>query len=384
MTKIMKIGVFISIFGTLSLIYACKKTSDAPNYGLPVITRIAPSTHIDTSIGSGIFNEWLIIFGTHLGSTQNVSFNGITVPYNEIYATDTSISIKIPRVIPKNVTNTIEVTTKGGTASHSFTVNVPPLKVNAILNEYTPIGDTLVLIGENFDLYRITKDTGFVTFTGGSGSKVVSATSDTIKTIVPQGAQPGPLSISGDPTLCDLAKVKTSGWYMDNRNFLFDMSNYWGWNGRDFISSGPTPQPINGPYFKVKKDWAGGWAWAPFCSNGCAIPEALVNDPSQYINYALKFEMSTPPGSPALPAPLYMCFNSGDFKDYFYDPTGKGIFPFSTNGKWQTFTVPLKDWGNLNGFIFKSSMIMEFMIKTPNPLQSDFSICNLRLVPIKF
>jgi hypothetical protein len=367
----------------MSLTYAFKKTSNSPNYGLPAITRIAQPTNADTSIVSGIFNEWLVIYGTHLESTQSVSFNGIMVPYDQLYATDTSISIKIPRVIPDNVTNTIEVITKGGTASHSFTVNIPPLKVNAILDEYTPIGDTLIIIGENFDLYKVTADTGLVVFTGGASSKVISATSDTIQVIVPQGAQPGQLSISGDPALGDLAKVKTSGWYMDNRNFLFDMNNYWGWNGRDFISSGPDPHPINGPYFKVEKDWAGGWAWAPFCSNNCAIPEALVDDPGQYINYALKFEMHTPIGSPALPAPLYMCFNSGDFKDYFYDPTGKGLFPFSTNGKWQTFTVPLKDWGNLDGFTFKPSMIMEFMIKAADPSQSNFSICNLRLVPIK-
>jgi hypothetical protein len=112
------------------------------------------------------------------------------------------------------------------------------------------------------------------------------------------------------------------------------------------------------------------------------MPQALVDDPSQYVNYALKFEMNVPAGPPSLPLKLYMVFNSGNFKEFFYDPSGSGSFPFTTNGKWETFTVPLKSWGNLDGLEFSNPIIMEFMLKDANPSQSDFAICNFRMVPI--
>ena len=55
----------------------------------------------------------------------------------------------------------------------------------------------------------------------------------------------------------------------------------------------------------------------------------------------------------------------------------------STKGKWETFTVPLKSWGNLDGLAFSNPIVMEFMLKDANPSQSDFAICNFRMVPIK-
>jgi hypothetical protein len=133
----------------------------------------------------------------------------------------------------------------------------------------------------------------------------------------------------------------------------------------------------------VSKNWQGGYAWDPFCSNNCAMPAELVSDPSQYVNYAVKFELYTPATLPAMPLTLYMCFNSGNFKEYFFDVSGNNTYPFTTGGKWQTFTAPLSKWGNLQGFAFSDPMIMEFMLKDNNPSVSNFSICNFRMVRIK-
>lgn len=365
--------ILTGILGT-----SCKKDA-APVYGIPTISRVAQP--LDSSgINSGSFTQWVIIYGTNLGSAQSVSFNDQTVPYKAIYASDTSVTVQIPRAIPQNISNTITVTTKGGTATYNFTTVIPALQVTGIFNEYTPIGDTLTLTGQNFDLYGLDTSSTTITFTGGTTVNVVSGTSTTLDVVVPADAQPGPLILKGDAPLN--ISVTTTAWYKDNRNFLFDMSNFNGWNGSSFLSSGPSPAPINGPYFKVIKSWQGNWAWDPFCSNNCAMPQALVDDPSQYVNYALKFEMNVPVGPPSLPLKLYMVFNSGNFKEFFYDPSGTGSFPFTTNGKWETFTVPLKSWGNLDGFKFSNPIIMEFMLKDANPSQSDFAICNFRMVPI--
>ncbi|MBS1606013.1 MAG: IPT/TIG domain-containing protein [Bacteroidetes bacterium] len=369
------VAVFVAgLLGT-----ACKKSS-SDHYNPPTITRVARP--LDTAgLTSGSFTQWVIIYGANLASTQSVSFNDQTVPYAALYASDTSVTVQIPRAIPQNVSNKITVTTKGGTATYAFTVLIPDLQVNDMFNEWVEAGDTLTILGQNFDLYGLDTSATSVGFAGGVTSNVVAGTATALKVIVPAGAQAGPLTIKG-PAPLNISRT-TVAWYKDNRNFLFDMSNFNGWNGASFLSSGPDPAPINGPYFKVAKSWQGGWNWDPFCSNNCAMPAELVSDPTQYVNYALKFEMNVPAGPPSMPLKLYMCFNSGNFKEFFFDVSGTGSYPFTTNGKWQTFTAPLSAWGNLQGFSFSNPIIMEFMLKDSNPSQSNFSICNFRMVRIK-
>lgn len=366
---------FCCLFLSITII-SCKKSGF--DYGVPTITKVTVP-NVAKAIDTASLNQWLIIYGTNLASAQSVTFNDQTVPYDSIYANDTSVTVKIPRVIPSKVTNVVTVTTKGGVATYNFVTSIPVFLLTGMFNEYTPVGDTLTLLGQNFDLYGFTKDGTTVTFTGGKTATLTSASASALKLVVPSGVNPGPLTIKGAAPLNTTAT--SAAWYMDNRNFLFSMSPYGGWNGSSFISSGTTPVAINGPYFSVIKSWSSGWPWDPFCSNNCSLPNGLVNVSGAYINYALKFEMWTPASGNALPMKLYMCFNSGVFKDYYFD-AGGGVYPFSTGGKWETFTVPLKNWGNLGGFVFSSSMIMEFMLRDTNAGQSNFSICNFRMVPI--
>jgi hypothetical protein len=358
------------LLGTTS----CKKNNSV-NYGVPSISMV--SQPLDPAqIDTGSFTQWVIIYGTNLASAQSVTFNDQAVPYADIYASDTSVTVQIPRAIPQNVSNTVKVTTKGGTATYNFTVLIPALQITDMFNEYTPVGDTLTIVGQNFDLYGLDTTATTVTFTGGQTASVTSGTATTLNVVVPSGAQPGPITVKGPAP--DNVNQATTAWYMDNRNFLVSMTNFTGWNGSAYLSSGPNPAPINGPYFLVNKTFQGGYAWDPWCSNYSNIPAALVNDPTQYVNYALKFEMN----AVAVPEALYMCFNNGNFKNYLYDPSGTNTYPFTTNGKWETFTVPLSSWGNLADFTYTGSMIMEFMCQGGTAAQADFAICNYRLVPI--
>lgn len=361
------------------LLAACKKSATA-TVGKPTITYVAQPLD-SVGIDSGSFTQWVIIYGTNLATTESVTFNDQTAPFNTLYASDTSVTVEIPRAIPQNVTNTLTVTTKGGTATYNFTVLVPDLAVGDMLNEWTAAGDTLTLLGQNFDLYGLDTSATTISFTGGATASVVASSATKLEVIVPGGAQPGPITLKG-PAPLNISRT-TVAWYMDNRNFLFDMSNFTGWNGSSYLSSGPDPAPINGPYFKVDKSWQGNWNWDPFCSDNCAMPAELVNDPTQYVNYGLKFEMNVAAGSPSMPLPLYMVFNSGNFKEFFFDVSGTNTYPFTTNGKWQTFTAPLSAWGNLQGFTFSNPIVMEFMLKNSTASQSNFSICNFRMVRIK-
>src|SRR6187402_1463973 len=163
----MIVGLLAGLLGT-----SCKKDSQ-PGYAMPTITRVAQPLD-SSSINSGAFTQWVIIYGTNLGSTQSVTFNDQSVDYKTIYSSDTSVTVQIPRAIPKDITNTITVTTKGGTATYQFTTMIPDLKLSGMLNEYTAIGDTLILLGQNFDLYDLDTSATTVTFTGGAVVNVVA------------------------------------------------------------------------------------------------------------------------------------------------------------------------------------------------------------------
>jgi hypothetical protein len=359
------------------VIVSCKKDQSL-SYGIPKITKVEQPTDT-TSITNGSFEQWIKIYGTNLASAETVTLNDQVVSDSIFYANDTTVTLMIPRSIPQKVTNTITIVTKGGTATYTFVVSVPAFQFTGMFNEYTPIGDTMTLTGANFDLYDFTALGTSVTFTGGATATVIKAMPKALTLVVPSGAKEGPITIKGAAPLN--VSATSSGWYKDSRNFLFSMNPYTGWNGTSYISTGSDPIPINGPYFKVAKSWSSGWAWDPFLSNNCNIPAALVASATLYKNYAIKFEMYTPISGPALPLKLYMVFNSGNFKEFFYD-AGNGAYPFSTGGKWETFTVPLSSWGNLGGFTFSSTMIMEFMLKDGNASVSNFSICNFRMVPM--
>src|ERR1700744_3719386 len=123
----------------LLLAVSCKK-NDTATYGPPSITRVAQPTDA-ASIDTASFTQWLVIYGNNLATTQSVSFNDQTVAIKDFYASDTSVTIQVPRSIPKDVTNTITITTKSGTASYNFTVLNPNLQLTDLFNEYTAIGD---------------------------------------------------------------------------------------------------------------------------------------------------------------------------------------------------------------------------------------------------
>ena len=183
------------LFLAALFVISCKKDS-APVYGVPTISRVAQPLD-NSGIDSGSFTQWVIIYGTNLASTQSVSFNDQTVVYKTLYASDTSVTVQIPRAIPQDISNTITLTTKGGTATYNFTTVIPALQLNGMFNEYAPIGDTLTLIGQNFDLYGLDTSSTTVTFTGGAKVNVVAGAASTLKVIVPSDAQPGPVMVNG-------------------------------------------------------------------------------------------------------------------------------------------------------------------------------------------
>ncbi len=65
--------------------------------------------------------------------------------------------------------------------------------------------------------------------------------------------------------------------------------------------------------------------------------------------------------------------------------SGNNTYPFNTGGQWETFTATLSTWtgtGGMANYVFTNPVYFDIMLKDANPSQSNFSICNLRLVRI--
>ncbi|QEC44376.1 glycan-binding surface protein [Pseudobacter ginsenosidimutans] len=368
--------IFFLFFALLAGFAGCSKNDDPPP-GAPKITRVTTTIDRTTALTNGELNQWLLIFGENLSGTQKVEFNDLVAEYSNIYSNDTLISVQIPRKLPGNTSNKLVVTTSHGSASFDFPIEIPQLSNNGFEFDYPAIGSELVINGDNFDLYGFTKEGTTVTFTGGVTASLTEATATTLKMLVPAGAQAGALTVKGSAPLS--STFTTKAWYLDNRNILLSMDPFTGWNGAAFISNGPNPTTFAGQkYFKITKTFGGGWAWDPFMSNRIPVPAELVNNQNNFNKYTLKFEVFAAAGSAGIPSPINIVFQDPGYKETWFDPSGRGQYPFTTNGKWMTMSCPMT---NFAGHNFPATPILEIMLRGENAANSDFAITNFRIVP---
>lgn len=375
----MKKSIIYFFFAALLTGFASCSKDDDPPPGAPTISRVTTSNNRTTPLANGELNQWLIIQGKNLSGTQKVVFNDLEAAYKDIFSNDTLVSVQIPRKIPGTINNKLTLTTNYGTVSFDFPIEIPQLKSNGFEFDYPAAGATLTILGDNFDLYGFTKEGTTVTFTGGATAQLTEATATSLKLTVPNGAQPGAVTIKGAAPLS--TTFTTAAWYQDNRGSLVNMDPFGGWNGAAFIANGPDPAPFEAKkYFRINKAWAGGWAWAPFLSASVPMPAGVVGTTANLNDYDLKFEVYAANGSTGISKPINIVFQGNGFKDFMFDPSGKGQYPFTTNGKWVTVSCPMK---NFTGYTFLASTIMEVMLKAADPFNSDFSITNFRIVPNK-
>lgn len=367
---------YILFAGILCSIFSCSDKDEAMP-GAPTITRVTTTLDRTTGLQNGELNQWLIIIGTNLSGTQKVEFNDLVADHKDIYSDDTLVSVQVPRKIPGTINNKLTVTTDHGSVTYDFPIEIPQLKNDGFDFDYAATGTTLTILGDNFDLYGFTKDGTTVTFTGGATAQLTEATANTLKLTVPNGAQPGKLTVKGSAPMN--TTFTTSASYMDNRGILMSMDPYGGWNGSAFLSSGPDPAPFAGQkYFKIVKTFGGGWAWDPFMSNRVPIPADLQNSQANLDKYVLKFEVNTPAGGNGIPSPINIVFQDPGYKETWFDPSGRGSYPFKTDGKWVTMRCPMTAFAGHN---FPANPIMEIMLRGDQPVNANFAITNFRIVP---
>ena len=111
--------------------------------------------------------------------------------------------------------------------------------------EYVATGDVATINGDFF--YKPLT----VSFAGGVVGEVVSVEDKIIKVRVPEGAQPGQVTVK-----TNFGETKSDFWFRDNRNIFISSDPYTGWWNESYVVKTPgagDPPSINGNYIRVKK-----------------------------------------------------------------------------------------------------------------------------------
>ena len=359
-----------------------KAKENKPSTGAPTVDKVVLATDAEFPIEGANFEQVVRIEGTNLGDITSLKFNDIEVDSKEIYSTYDMLLAPIPRALPKEVTNTIYITTKHGELSIPFVVSIPDLTINGLKNEFTQPGDTTVITGDNFDLYGITIEEAIVNL-GNLPVNVIDATRTELTIEIPANAAPkSTLTIKG--ANMDEAYKLT---YMDpGVSQLFDFNNWPGSGAfthssqfpdapKDFLCDGtlegqPEPLVEGGKYIRFNNS-VKAWGWMVMWAGYITVPAEVAADPS---SYDLRFEICTGAKFPILAQARII------LGDYGWYPS-KGGIPVNTYGGWQTVRISADTEALLPNPIDPSTNTAFKIIFSPESAQDfDLSMCNFRFV----
>ncbi len=317
--------------------------ADETSTGAPEITQITTLEKSDSAITAGSFAQMIAILGKNLIGVKSIYFNDVAVDLSTVYAKASRIVLPIPRVLPGTVNNKMEITTSQGKVSYDFTVSVPNLVIKGLYNEYVLPGDTAEIVGDFFDLYKLTPDDGVVHF-GNQELPVISATDKSLFFKVPANATADQV-IKLSSTYANLTTpVAIPGKYRETGFKLIDFENassYNGiWSGANLITDGTNagdPKPLNGKFSRLKGSF-GAWSWNTFFGGGVNVNDQdMIDNKSQY---KLEFEINTNPQVPINMGNLAFQIFDGW---YVWNPA-EGI-AFNTYGQWKTVSFDLSTLG---------------------------------------
>jgi hypothetical protein len=347
------------------LLFVSCSNDKVASYGPPAIYTVVSSTLRTDTLKSGALNNWVLIEGANFVNVTNISFNDAKVRLNDAYITPNEISVRIPRVISQNPTNTITVQTALGSVTYNFKVVYPPLQVFQMDDEFARPGETMAILGKDFDLYGI-DSTSSISF-GGNKIKLTRAAHDTLFVKVPTGIAAG----SEVDILYGSNKVlKVPGFYKDNRKYqinTFDYSYNIQWTNVNCIV-GPDTASISGKYFHFTGSITFDYLidFGPGCGQ---VPDSVFQNAS---HYSFKFEVRT--YQPMAKTGFQFSFGTSE---YNWNPYASGS-PLDTKGRWKTVSFPLTNWPFIKGM---GQWLYFSLAGGSTPELVDLCLDNFRIVP---
>lgn len=333
------------------ILSSCNNNDDAVNGGEPVIhyIRVTDPAKSDSLLAAGRLANLIAIVGDNLGGTKEIWFNDQPAILNPAYITNKSILVNIPNKAPVDLTNQMKlVFGNGDVLVHDFRVAIPAPEVVAMSNEYARIGDIVTLEG-NYYFEPIS-----VTFPGGAVAEVVSVDQTTMEIIVPEGAEPGPISV-----VSNFGTTESRFHYRDQRNILLnydDLTAAGSWRPGVIASE----DGIDGKYLKLGSNEltlnANERIEDPYTSQFWGWTRWGADEPRQLFegfpdDKVLKFEARVIDWYGSNLQIAWGPYSNANNAEAWGNLNGRGLWHpwkeddknFSTNGEWITVTLPLKE-----------------------------------------
>jgi len=367
------------VFLTVVMLFGCnkdivtydkiKKESDVST-APPAISAI---TKVDrtTALAEADLSQLVMIQGTNLSGLKSIKFNDVDADLSQAYVKAKEIIVPVPRILPGTVNNKVTVTTALGETTFDLKINVPALQVSGLFNEFALPGDTTTIVGDNFDIYKLTKEDAKVSF-GGTQATVLSGDQKTLTVIVPASIPKAEAVVTViTPELPDGLKMnyRHLGQIVNIQNKL--------WQGEQWLTNGTNlgdPKAINGQFSHIKGVTVGQWGWYDNV-HGCNFP---VTDPdilNHLDQYDLKFELNTEKDHPL--SQMFIKFSERFQISYEWNLYDSGV-SLNTYGNWQTITLDAK---TVMGQLFPNNdNFFSIAINPGVQTNLDFSISSMRLV----
>ena len=372
---------YFGILMGLALVASCTSVDYPdrfkPTDGLPTVDYVRYADR-DLIISQANMEETICIVGDNLTSVHDIYFNDQKAVLNTSYITAHALIVAVPKTLPKVEDNKMHLITRDSSVVlYDFKVLPPAPRINALSNEWAPVGETVTVTGS----YLFAPLT--VQFPGAEPVEVSVAGGDSFDVVVPAGSQPGKIKVTTAS-----GTAQSIFMYKDSRGMLFDfdgltgLDNH-GWNGHS--SKDDDGFGINGRYFQFGdgvKELDGSWEESQYSlvywpgtwndpEDYAGAPRLTdVADFTGYANKALKFEMSIPAENPWKNTPMQIVFGGVDLITFgaettdiygnkvagqnntymngeaapraFYMPW-EATGSFDTGGKWITVTIPLAE-----------------------------------------
>lgn len=376
--KIVFLLIALSMTGILT------NCSDDPE-GAPVISyvRITDPSSSDSLLIAAGQGQMVAIIGKNLQNTQQVWFNDQRAALTTTFVTSTSIIVRIPSQIPKELTHKVMlIFANGETLEYEFIVTISRPEINRMKSEYVSTGDVATFYGDYFYQPIV------VTFSGGVVAELVSVDDQAIEVKVPDGAIEGPVTITSN-----FGETESDFWFRDTRNIIasFDVPLVNGmWKGSTYIVATDAKIPnVSGKFLRVNSnlgtwpffEWYGGPKEGDVSIESKNIPADAFDNPS---NYTLKFEVNTLASLVGANMRIYIGAANNSGFDAARQSTYYVWAPnLNTLGEWETVSIPWKDVYSANkNFNFDASGYAMFIyFHGPNAVNTNVGMDNMRVVP---
>lgn len=340
--------------------------------------RVTAPESSDSLIVAAGQGSMVAIIGKNLQDARELWVNDRKASLTPTLITNTSIITRIPSLIPMDITNKMKIVfADGDSLIHNFVVDISEPLISHMVSEYVVTGDVATIRG-NYFYEPLT-----VTFTGGVTGEIVSVEDEIIEVIVPEGAEPGPITVT-----TNFGETESDFWFRDNRNIIADFENTdfagW-WHGKDYIvASDPAIPAISDKFIRINKELAA-WAWFEmWVGNGGTILQDTQDIPAEAFaepgDYSLKFEINTLEPLTGANLRMYMGPDMpGERGEIFYlwEPN------VDTGGEWQTVAIPFEEFLEANTTLEydPNGYQVSFHFSGPNAVHANFGLDNIRVVP---